>query len=373
VAQQRVISDFERAIRDAGASPREALALQEAGIVESGLTALSGGDRDSTGALQQRPSQGWGPVGESAYTDAMQFLSHARSINRKGFKGSAGALAQAVQRSAFPDRYDKAKAGAVKAFGGSTPVGSAAGASNSSASSLGVGAAPSLAEILNAAAPEAAPASPQSALAAPDFAARAVTPEGYQPVQAQQAPVAAQAPDLGELAAQVAGTVDTSLPSAAGAGSGASAAPSAARGGGKVTIAAGANRPGTSLTPQLTRLLEELPFDVTVGTGTNHSRLTVNGKVSDHVSGNAADIPATGKALTRDLARALATYAPGQVVQWERNDGRTVNVKVTPQNVMKLAAAGGLFNVPHGKGRIQVIGNSHIGGDHTNHLHIGRR
>jgi hypothetical protein len=33
---------------------------------------------------------------------------------------------------------------------------------------------------------------------------------------------------------------------------------------------------------------------------------------------------------------------------------------------------GGLYNIPYGKGRrIQVIFNTHAGGDHTDHLHVG--
>lgn len=93
-----------RRARQRGASPRVIKALVEAGLVESNMTQLRGGDRDSTGFLQQRPSQGWGPVGESVERDTDQFLEKAMTLN-KGFRGSAGQLAQQVQRSAFPGRY----------------------------------------------------------------------------------------------------------------------------------------------------------------------------------------------------------------------------------------------------------------------------
>lgn len=84
-----------------------------------------------------------------------------------------------------------------------------------------------------------------------------------------------------------------------------------------------------------------------IGTGTQHSQMTVNGNVSDHWDGWAADIPATGKELIR-LGR-LALIQAG----------------MPAREAMKQK--GGLYNV-HG---VQVIFNTDIGGDHTNHLHVG--
>lgn len=98
------------------ASPRERKALIEAGIVESNLRNLNYGDRDSKGFLQQRPSQGWkNPT--HVETATKSFLDRARAANNQG--GSAGQLAQRVQRSAFPARYDQ-KAGQADAILGST-------------------------------------------------------------------------------------------------------------------------------------------------------------------------------------------------------------------------------------------------------------
>lgn len=102
-----------RAVRQAqkmNATPRVLKALIEAGIVESGLQhdkylKVGSGDRDSTGFLQQRGSQGWG-TSESIEKDTRDFVERAMRANR-GFKGSAGQLAQAVQRSAYPGRYDE--------------------------------------------------------------------------------------------------------------------------------------------------------------------------------------------------------------------------------------------------------------------------
>jgi hypothetical protein len=106
-----VIKDFRRALRDARATPIERLALFEAGIVESGLRNLPYGDRDSVGALQQRPSAGWKGL-RDPYRAAREFLAHARRL--RPFRGSAGQLAQAIQVSAYPGRYDAARTQASK-------------------------------------------------------------------------------------------------------------------------------------------------------------------------------------------------------------------------------------------------------------------
>jgi hypothetical protein len=106
LADQQVVRAFRKAIRVRHASPREAKALFEAGITESNLRNLNYGDRDSKGPLQQRASTGWRHATQP-YLAALDFLNQAQPLNRKGFRGSAGQLAQAVQRSAFPGRYDQ--------------------------------------------------------------------------------------------------------------------------------------------------------------------------------------------------------------------------------------------------------------------------
>jgi hypothetical protein len=80
--------------------------------------------------------------------------------------------------------------------------------------------------------------------------------------------------------------------------------------------------------------------------GSTHSKYTVDGNVSEHWTGNATDIPATGTRLVH-LGQA-ALIAAGM----PRNEA--------------LKQHGGLFNV----GNHQIIFNTHIGGDHTDHLHI---
>lgn len=76
------------------------------GWQESTMRNLVGGDRDSTGWLQQRPSQGWGTaeqIADPAYA-AEKFYSALRGV--AGWtEMSLNDAAQAVQRSGFPNAY----------------------------------------------------------------------------------------------------------------------------------------------------------------------------------------------------------------------------------------------------------------------------
>jgi hypothetical protein len=102
--QHKVLTEAYHEARNLGATAREQKALTEALLVESHIRNLSGGDRDSRGPLQQRPSQGWMHP-NNVKLAVRDFLTHARA--NKGIQGSAGKLAQSVQRSAFPARYDE--------------------------------------------------------------------------------------------------------------------------------------------------------------------------------------------------------------------------------------------------------------------------
>src|SRR4051812_45393498 len=105
--QRRVLREIQSAPSYKRASPKVRKALIEAALVESNLSTpnQAASDRDSEGVLQQRPSQGWGPTSESNTTDAEQFLRRAMTLRSQ--YGNAGDLAQAVQRSAFPGRYNQ--------------------------------------------------------------------------------------------------------------------------------------------------------------------------------------------------------------------------------------------------------------------------
>lgn len=92
-------------------NPLILLALFESGLVESGFHNLSGGDRDSQGFLQQRPSQGWrNPTNVAAATDA--FIAKAERVLTNNPSLSAGDLAQKVQVSGYPERYGQAQSAA---------------------------------------------------------------------------------------------------------------------------------------------------------------------------------------------------------------------------------------------------------------------
>lgn len=121
--------------------------------------------------------------------------------------------------------------------------------------------------------------------------------------------------------------------------------------GGKYVIAPGANRAGVKLQNDILGFLSQVSGvygrTLKVGTGTNHSRLTVDGNESQHWTGHAVDVPATGATLIA-MGRA-ALIAAGADPRWANRQ------------------KGGLYNI----GGRQIIFNTHKGGDHTNHLHLG--
>lgn len=75
---------------------------------ESGLENLPGGDRDSVGLFQQRPSQGWGTVEQirDPRYAANKFYSALKKV-RGWERMRVTEAAQAVQRSAYPRAYQK--------------------------------------------------------------------------------------------------------------------------------------------------------------------------------------------------------------------------------------------------------------------------
>lgn len=103
--------------RSLGVSDKIMLAAFETGIVESGMQNVGQdvSDRDSGGVFQQRPSQGWGSVAQVtdvAYAANSFFQGHGTNpgaIETDTSGLSPGQLAQAVQRSAFPLKYDAAE------------------------------------------------------------------------------------------------------------------------------------------------------------------------------------------------------------------------------------------------------------------------
>lgn len=99
----RIISDVARG-RFGGQAHKAAVTGTATGLVESNLTNIPGGDRDSVGVFQQRPSMGWGTI------EQIMNVTYAAGKFFSKFPGNwaswdQGQLAQHVQRSAFPLKY----------------------------------------------------------------------------------------------------------------------------------------------------------------------------------------------------------------------------------------------------------------------------
>jgi hypothetical protein len=134
-------------------------------------------------------------------------------------------------------------------------------------------------------------------------------------------------------------------------------------GSGQVRIASGANRPGVPLQPVLLDYLSQMAgiagHRIVVTTGTNHSQYTVDGNVSDHWDGHAAD---------------LGNSANGGVPGNDRNFAACLILGGVPDDrAARLVASGGLMTLYHGGLRIQCIWKTYEGGDHFTHVHVGVR
>ncbi|MEW2080172.1 VCBS repeat-containing protein, partial [Streptomyces sp. NPDC012403] len=107
-----VLVNVLRVARTHNANAKVTLAAFEAGWVESHMNNLACGDKDSIGVFQQRPSYGWGTVEQimDPWYAATQFVTRAIANDRKYPGYTAGQLAQSVQGSGFPTRYDEAEA-----------------------------------------------------------------------------------------------------------------------------------------------------------------------------------------------------------------------------------------------------------------------
>jgi len=132
VANAVTIADVAR---ERGLPPRALVIALATAQQESRLRNLDHGDRDSLGLFQQRPSAGWGSdaqVQDPAYA-AGAFFDHLVEV--PGWEtGRLTDVAQAVQRSAFPEAYQQWEpmaaelAAAVSAGGAAGPDCAAASA-----------------------------------------------------------------------------------------------------------------------------------------------------------------------------------------------------------------------------------------------------
>lgn len=89
-----------------GLVPRASTIALATAYQESGIRNLDHGDRDSLGLFQQRPSQGWGTPEEimDPYYSAGAFYDVLVTIP-DWETGNINDVAQAVQRSGYPDAY----------------------------------------------------------------------------------------------------------------------------------------------------------------------------------------------------------------------------------------------------------------------------
>ncbi|GAA1702136.1 hypothetical protein [Fodinicola feengrottensis] len=87
------------------------LAMFETAWVESHANNLGCGTGDSVGVFQQSPSNGWGTKAQCMNVThaAGKFLDQAIPNSANHPSWTAGHVAQSVQRSAYPDRYDAAQ------------------------------------------------------------------------------------------------------------------------------------------------------------------------------------------------------------------------------------------------------------------------
>ncbi|WP_255708992.1 hypothetical protein [Blastococcus sp. KM273128] len=96
---------------DRGLPERAVVIALATAMQESTMRNLDHGDRDSLGLFQQRPSQGWGTpeqVQDPVYA-AGRFYDHLVEV--PGWEtGRLTEVAQAVQRSGFPEHYQKHEA-----------------------------------------------------------------------------------------------------------------------------------------------------------------------------------------------------------------------------------------------------------------------
>ncbi|WP_436536885.1 peptidase M23 [Actinoplanes sp. HUAS TT8] len=96
--------------------PRPALVIAVAtAMQESGLRNLRGGDRDSIGLFQQRPSQGWGTPKQLSDPGYQTRKFYDKLLTIHGWQDMRlTQAAQAVQISAFPEAYAKHTAAATR-------------------------------------------------------------------------------------------------------------------------------------------------------------------------------------------------------------------------------------------------------------------
>jgi hypothetical protein len=135
---------------------------------------------------------------------------------------------------------------------------------------------------------------------------------------------------------------------------------------GQVIIAAGANLPGQPIQAMtldyVARMAASLGKPITVTTGTNHSKMSASGLVSDHFTGHACDIGMFANGGTDDSPVGDRIMEIACLLAGDSEEAASAK-----------AHTGGLFTFTHANQRIQCIWKTNEGGNHHNHVHVGVR
>ena len=323
--QRKTLDAIHRGAKRKKASPKQIKAAIETGLVEADLRNPKHGDRDSEGWRQERKSLYPDPTNLDRSVD--RFFDETAKVKHK--YGRAGDLAAAVQRPAaqYRGRYQERSADADKLMGRVKPTGKLRPSSKSTTTRTKQDVEGALLDSLMS-----RKGGKGSLLKA--TATRLDT--GAYDTQVKETKTV-EAPEI----AREQDHDDTPAPEAKG---------------GKVTFAPGADRPGVATKDIVKDFLADvarLAGTVNVGTGTQHSRMTSSGNVSDHWTGNGADIPARG--AKGDRIAYAAFRAAG----------------VDEKKARLWASNGGLYNINHRGRRIQIIWKTNVGGNHHDHVHVG--
>ncbi|TFK97140.1 hypothetical protein BDV98DRAFT_574962 [Pterulicium gracile] len=106
---RNVLKQVYQVAKSRGVSEKVMLATFATCWVESHCHSLPCGDKDSYGVFQQRPSQGWGSKNQLMNVEyaTNKFLDLCIPTAAKNPHLSAGTIAQMVQRSEYPHRYNQ--------------------------------------------------------------------------------------------------------------------------------------------------------------------------------------------------------------------------------------------------------------------------
>lgn len=120
-ADDDVLVTIENVLNEEDATEKVRLATYETAWVESHANDLDCGDKSSVGVFQQRPDFGWvnaddpaGATYDFLHGNPTDGSAGAIDVDADNPDLTAGQIAQAVQRSAYPDRYDEAEPTALE-------------------------------------------------------------------------------------------------------------------------------------------------------------------------------------------------------------------------------------------------------------------